>query len=83
MAETSLFKLVQTISVGKLVLNKFDDDIRRLTRYVESCNLMEDSGLENDTQSVMGTTIRSQLQLLFQHPYAKAKVDQCVSSYDS
>jgi hypothetical protein len=43
-----LLKFLEKPSIGKVGPDKIDDEIRRITRYKEWCNLVEDSESEDD-----------------------------------
>jgi hypothetical protein len=46
--ENPLLKFLEKTTIGKVGPDKIDDDIRRITRYEEWCNLVEDSDSEDD-----------------------------------
>jgi hypothetical protein len=46
--EKRLLKFLEKMTIGKVVPDKIDDEIRRITRYEEWCNLIEDSESEDD-----------------------------------
>jgi hypothetical protein len=43
-----LTKFLEKTTIGKVGPDKIDDEIRRITRYEEWCNLMDDPELEDD-----------------------------------
>jgi hypothetical protein len=42
--EIPLLSFVETTNIGKVGPDKIDDEIRRITRYEDWCNLVEDPG---------------------------------------
>jgi hypothetical protein len=46
--EKRLLKFLEKTTIGKVGPDKIDDEIRRITRYDEWCNLVEDSESEDD-----------------------------------
>jgi hypothetical protein len=46
--EQHLLKFLENTTIGKVGPDKIDDEIRRITRYEEWCNLVEDSDSEDD-----------------------------------
>jgi hypothetical protein len=44
--EKPLLKFLEKTTVGNVASDKIDDEIRRVTKYVEWCNLVEDSDSE-------------------------------------
>jgi hypothetical protein len=46
--EKRLLKFLEKTTIGKVGPDKIDDEIRRVTRYEEWCNLVEDSESEDD-----------------------------------
>jgi hypothetical protein len=46
--EKRLLKFLEKTTIGKMGPDKIDDEIRRITRYEEWCNLVEDSESEDD-----------------------------------
>jgi hypothetical protein len=43
-----VLKFLEKTTIGKAGPDKIDDEIRRITRYEEWCNLVEDSESEDD-----------------------------------
>jgi hypothetical protein len=43
-----LLKFLEKTTIGKVGPDKIDDEIGRITRYEEWCNLVEDSESEDD-----------------------------------
>jgi hypothetical protein len=41
--EKGLLNFLEKMTIGKVGPDKIDDEIRRITRYEEWCNLVEDS----------------------------------------
>jgi hypothetical protein len=48
--EKGLLKFLEKTTIGKVGPDKIDDEIRRITRYEEWCNLVEDSESEDDEE---------------------------------
>jgi hypothetical protein len=46
--EKRLLKFLEKTTIGKVGPDKIDDEIRRITRYEEWCNLVEDSESDDD-----------------------------------
>jgi hypothetical protein len=46
--EKRLLTFLEKTTIGKVGPDKIDDEIRRITRYKEWCNLVEDSESEDD-----------------------------------
>jgi ribonuclease HI len=49
-----LLKFLEKTTIGKVGPDKIDDEIRRMTRYEEWCNLVEDSELEDEETGSTG-----------------------------
>jgi hypothetical protein len=81
--EKGLLQFLEKTTIGKVGPDKIDDEIRRITRYEEWCNLVEDSESEDDEAVSHGCNNEARGTKLFDHPCAQPKADQCASKYDS
>jgi hypothetical protein len=81
--EKRLLKFLERTTIGKVGPDKIDDEIRRITRYEEWYNLVEDSESEDDEAVSHGRNNEARGTILFGHPCAQPKADQCASKYDS
>jgi hypothetical protein len=55
-----LLKFLAKTTIGNVGPDKIDDEIRRITRYEEWCNLVEDFELEDDDLVNQGRTMRQE-----------------------
>jgi hypothetical protein len=59
------------------------NSFRRITRYEEWCNLVEDSESEDDEAVSHGRNNEARGTIIVRPPCAQPKADQCASKYDS
>jgi hypothetical protein len=67
-----LFKFLGKATIGKVGPDKIDDEIRRITRYEEWCNLVEDSESEDDEAVSHGRNNEARGTIIVRQPLRAA-----------
>jgi hypothetical protein len=70
--EKRLLKFLEKPTIGKVEPDKIDDEIRRITRYEEWCNLVEDSESENDEAISHGRNNEARGTIIIRPPWRAA-----------
>jgi hypothetical protein len=70
--EKRLLKFLEKTTIGKVGPDKIDDEIRRITRYEEWCNLVEDSESEDDEAVSHGRNNEARGTIIVQPPLRAA-----------
>jgi hypothetical protein len=70
--EKRLLKFLEKATNGKVAPDKIDDEIRRVTRYEEWCNLVEDSESEDDEVVSQGRNIEASGTIIVRPPVRAA-----------
>jgi hypothetical protein len=82
-SEKRLLKFLEQTTIGKVGPDKIDDEIRRVTRYEEWCNLVEDSKSEDNEAVSEGLNNEARGTIIVRPPLAQPKVNQCASKCGS
>jgi hypothetical protein len=70
--EKRLLKFVEKTTIGKVGPDKIDDEISRVTRYEEWCNLVEASDSEDDEVVSQGSNSEARRTIIVQPPLRAA-----------
>jgi hypothetical protein len=70
--EKRLLKFREKTAIGKVGPDKIDDDIRRITRYEEWCNLVEYSESEDDAPVSHGRNTEARGTIIVRPPLRAA-----------
>jgi hypothetical protein len=70
--EKRLLKFLEKTTIGKVGPDKIDDEIRRITRYEELCNLVEDSESEDDEAVSHGRNNEARATIIVRPPLRAA-----------
>jgi hypothetical protein len=70
--EKRLLTFLEKTTIGNVVPDKIDDEIRKVTRYEEWCNLVEDSESEDDEAVSQGRNNEARGTMIVRPPVRAA-----------